>query len=162
MLSKTSAQVKSYRERTKWMCFLIKDDGLLEKYNTVWNKVSADIKKEFDSEPVYNEHFLKTKIKSHDNEAADFYDKNLPKVDSNHTCLAVTSLDSAFKKDGYYCLKLFLKECKYIEKKLIKHINDNLCDFSSSNESDDEEEEQIKDMTITFLGSNFENVFFSC
>ena len=123
------------------MCFLIKDDDLLEKYNTNWDKVSADIKKEFDSEPVYNEHFFKTKIKSHDNEAANFYDKTLPKVDSNHTCLAVTSLDSAFKKDGYYCLKLFLKECKYIEKKLIKHINDNLCDFSSSNESDDEEEE---------------------
>ena len=29
------------------------------------NKVSADIKKEFDSEPVYNKEFLKIKIKSH-------------------------------------------------------------------------------------------------
>ena len=73
--------------------------------------------------------------------AADFYDKNLPKVDTNHTCLAVTSLDSAFKKDGYYYLQLLLKECKYIEKKLIKHINDNLCEFSYSNESDDSDEE---------------------
>ena len=27
--------------------FLIEDDDLLEKYNTIWNKVSADIKKEF-------------------------------------------------------------------------------------------------------------------
>ena len=26
------------------MYFLIEDDGLLEKYNTVWDKVSADIK----------------------------------------------------------------------------------------------------------------------
>ena len=34
-------------------------------YNTIWDKVSADIKKEFDSEPVYNRKFLKTKIKSH-------------------------------------------------------------------------------------------------
>ena len=25
-----------------------------KKYNTIWDKVSADIKKEFDSEPVYN------------------------------------------------------------------------------------------------------------
>ena len=34
------------------MCFLIKDDDLLEKYNIVWDKVSADAKNEF--EPVYN------------------------------------------------------------------------------------------------------------
>ena len=25
--------------------FLIEDDDLLEKYNTIWNKVSADLKK---------------------------------------------------------------------------------------------------------------------
>ena len=64
MLPKTSAYVKSYDGQTKWMYFLIEDDDLLEKYNTIWDKVSADIKKEFDSEPVYF-FFLKTKIKSH-------------------------------------------------------------------------------------------------
>ena len=35
MLPKTSAYVKSYDGQTKWMCFLIEDDDLLEKYNTV-------------------------------------------------------------------------------------------------------------------------------
>ena len=47
------------------MYFLIEDDKLLEKYNTIWDKVSTDIKKEFDSEPVYSKRFLKTKTKSH-------------------------------------------------------------------------------------------------
>ena len=28
------------------------DDDLLEKYNTIWGKASADIKKELDSKPV--------------------------------------------------------------------------------------------------------------
>ena len=36
------------------MYFLIEDDDLLEKYKTIWDKVSADIKKEFDSKPVQN------------------------------------------------------------------------------------------------------------
>ena len=45
MLPKTSAYVKSYDRQTKWMYFLIEDDELLEKYNTVWDKVSSDIKK---------------------------------------------------------------------------------------------------------------------
>ena len=50
------------------MYFLIKDDKLMEKYNTICDKVSADIKKEFDSKPVYNKKCLKTKIKSSNDE----------------------------------------------------------------------------------------------
>ena len=33
--------------------FLLEDDDLLEKYNTVWHKVSADIGKEFDNNEAY-------------------------------------------------------------------------------------------------------------
>ena len=44
MLTKTSTYVKIYDGQTKWMYFLIQDDGLLDKYNTIWDKVSADIK----------------------------------------------------------------------------------------------------------------------
>ena len=57
------------------MYSLIEDDDLLEKYNTIRDKVSADIKKEFGSEPVYNKNYLKTKIKSHGDEVRDFFDK---------------------------------------------------------------------------------------
>ena len=45
ILPKTRAYVKSYNGKTNWMYFLIEDDDLLEKYNTAWNKVSADVKK---------------------------------------------------------------------------------------------------------------------
>ena len=126
MFPKTSADAKSYDRQTKWMYFLIGDDDLLEKYNTIWDKVSAGIKKEFDSEPVYNINCLKNKTKSHGNELIDFYDKEIPKLDSNRTCLAVYSLDSALKKDDNYYLEVFLKECKYIEKKVVRHIHNNL------------------------------------
>ena len=54
MLLKTSTYVKAYDRQTKQMHFLIENDELLEKYNTIWDKVSADIRKEFDSKPVYN------------------------------------------------------------------------------------------------------------
>ena len=43
MLPKTSAYVKSYDGQTKWMYFFIEDDDLLEKYNTILDKVSADL-----------------------------------------------------------------------------------------------------------------------
>ena len=68
---------------------------------------------------------MKTKIKSYGDEATDFLDKEVAKVDSYSNCLAVISLDStcncltlisldsALKK---YYPQMSLKECKYIEK----------------------------------------------
>ena len=47
------------------MSFLIKDDVLLKKYNKIWKKVKNTIDKEFDSDLVYNEKYLKAKIKSY-------------------------------------------------------------------------------------------------
>ena len=37
-----------------------------------------------------------------------FMMKKIPKTDSNHTCLAVISLDSALKKDDNYYLQVLL------------------------------------------------------
>ena len=139
MLLKTSAYVKSSDGQSEWMYFLIEDDDLLEKYNTIWDKINADIKKEFDSKLVYNKEYLKTKIKSNGDENTDFYDQKIPNVNSNHTCLAVINLDSALKRDDNYYLQVFLKECKYIEKKIVRHIHDNLSDFSYSSDESDEE-----------------------
>ena len=90
-----------------------KDGDLVEEYNTILDKVSAAIKKELHSKPVYNKKFWKTKIKPYDDKVTNFYDKEILKVISNHTCLAVISLDSALKKDKNYYPQVFLKECKY-------------------------------------------------
>ena len=135
MLAKTRAYAKSYDWQTKLMNFLIKNDDILEEYNTILNKVSVDLKNWFHSEPVYNDRFLKTKIKSYDDEVTDFYKKEIPKVDSNPTCLAVISLDSGLNKYGNYYPQVLSKECKYIEKKFIRHIDDL---ESSCNDFDEE------------------------
>ena len=80
-----------------------------------------------------------------------FYDKKIPKVNSNHSCLAVINLDSALKKDENY----YLKEYQYIVKKVIRYINNNLRDFSSSDESD--EEQMVFDKYLSWL---LLNLFF--
>ena len=67
MLPNTSAYIISYNGQTKWMYFLIEEDDVLESFNTIWDKFRADIKKDFDSEIVYNKHFLKTKKKNNNN-----------------------------------------------------------------------------------------------
>ena len=99
---KTSAYVNSYDGQTKWMLILIAEDDLLEKYNTISDKVNADLKKKYACKPFYNKKFSKTKIKSHVDKVTDFCNKKIPKVDSNHACLAVISVDSALRKDENY------------------------------------------------------------
>ena len=81
---------------------------------------------------------MKTKIKSYCDEVTDFYDKIIHKVDSNQISLVVIGLDSAFNKDHNYYLQVFLKECKYIDEKVIRYINDNMTNCSFSDESDEE------------------------
>ena len=82
---------------------------------------------------------LKTRIKSHGYEVTDFFGKEFLKVDVNHTCLAVISLVLALKKDDHYYPQMFLKEC---EKKVVRHIIDDLeFFFDNSDDSDDSDEE---------------------
>ena len=57
------------------MYFLIEDYELLKKCNTIWDKGSAGIRKEFDSERICNKNYLNTEIKSHGDEVTYFYDK---------------------------------------------------------------------------------------
>ena len=77
------------------MYFLIEDDDLLEKYNAICNKISTDIQKELDNEPVYNKKLLKAKIISCSDEATNFNYRKVSNVSSNYTCLAVIRIDSA-------------------------------------------------------------------
>ena len=57
MSVQTNTWVKHYDRQTNLTYFLIENDDFLEKHNAIWDKVSADIKKEVNSEPVYNKNF---------------------------------------------------------------------------------------------------------
>ena len=143
MIPKTGTYVKSYDGQTKWIYFLIRDDDFSKKYNTIWGKVSTDIKKEFASKPGNKNIFLKAKTKSHGNEVADFYNREIPKVDSKRTCLSVISLESALKKYENIICKYLKKNCKYISKIVIRNIIDDLESYSENFD-----EEQIEDIRL--------------
>ena len=53
MLPKQRTYVKNYDGETKWMYPLTENDDLLEKHDTIWDKVSADVTKKIDREPLF-------------------------------------------------------------------------------------------------------------
>ena len=111
--------------------FLIKDDELSKMYNKNWNKASNRIKKEFDNESIYIKSFLQTKIKSYSDDIANFRDKEMLKVDPNHICLVVILNNFVLTKDENYYKEVFLRKCKYNEKKVIRYVTDDLEIFSA-------------------------------
>lgn len=61
------------------------------------------------------------------------------KSSSNHTCLARITIDfinSILKKDESYYSRSYLEKCKYVEKKLIRYIKEDLdISYGTSDES---------------------------
>ena len=62
-LSQMNAYAKYFDKNSKYMNLLVHDKEILEKYVEIWNKIKILVKKEFNSETVYNDKYIKTKVK---------------------------------------------------------------------------------------------------
>ena len=77
--SRNECLQKSFDE-TKYLTFLIKNDKFFEKYNEILEIVSNSIKKEFDRQPIYNEKYLKNKLRSYEGKLhTNTHDDKIPK-----------------------------------------------------------------------------------
>ena len=116
--------------------------------NTIWEKVKNSLKKEFDSEPVYNEKYLKDKIKSYNGKiSTNFHDNKIPKEGSQLICLSVILINSVFRTGKNYYPRVFLEECKFVvkEKMIPKYIIDDTEISSNSDKENFEEESSYKE-----------------
>ena len=48
------------------MPFFARDDNVLDKYNDIWDVIKKKLKIKFHSMPVYDEKYLKTKVREYD------------------------------------------------------------------------------------------------
>ena len=95
VLPKANAYRRDFGE-TKYMSF---PEKLQEKYNEIWDKVGNTIKKIFYRQPIYNEKYLRTKIKSYEGKiSTHFHGDKILKKGSPFICLSVILIDSVFRK----------------------------------------------------------------
>ena len=114
--------------------FLVYDQEVLNKYNKIWDKIKDSFGKRLDSEPVYNDKYIKTKISLY---SINFYDNKMLMEKKRYICLFVILLDSIFANlHKEYYSQIFLKECKYTVKN--KEIMNNINEELELDESDDE------------------------
>ena len=92
---------------------MTKDEQLLKKCNTFWNKVININNTEFDTEPVYNKKYLKTKVKSYNGKiSARFHGDKTPEEGSHYVCISVMITESVFKMGNDYYPQVYLEEWK--------------------------------------------------
>ena len=82
-----------------------------EKYNEIWGKFKNNIKTQFYSGSVYNEKYLKAKIKSYTGKIKiNFHNNKIPKEGSQCICLSVILINSILRTGNSYYPQVFLEE----------------------------------------------------
>ena len=61
-----SRYIKYFEDGGKNMSFMIKDDNVLDKYHKIWDKIKEKLSIKFHSMPVYDETYIKAKIREFD------------------------------------------------------------------------------------------------
>ena len=137
-----SGYIKYFENGRKNMSFVIKDDSVLDKYNEIWDKIKETLNIKFHSMPVYDEKYIKTKVKEFKGVIkTNFLGDKIPKENKHYTCIACVTIDSVMKMGEKNYPQVYLEECKYKIKKvkLTKFIGAELKSESESGlESDTE------------------------
>ena len=143
ILPQMSGYIKYFENGGKNMSFLIKDDNVLDKYNEIWSVIKNKLGIKFHSEPVYEQKYLKTKVREYDGVIkTNFLGNGVPKENMHYTCIACITIDSVMKTNKKSYPQVYLEECKYKIKKIqmSRFINAEL-ELDSDSESDSDLEE---------------------
>ena len=63
ILPQMSGYIKYFENGGKNMCFMIKDDDVLDTYNKIWDKIKTKLNTKFHSASVYDEKYIQTNVK---------------------------------------------------------------------------------------------------
>ena len=66
ILPQTSGYLKYFENGSKNTSVMVKDDDVLHKYNEIWDKIKEKLNIIFHSTPVYDEKYVKTKVREFD------------------------------------------------------------------------------------------------
>ena len=143
-LPKMIGYLNIFKDGARKMSFFTDNNEFLERYTSIWDKISDLVNKKFDSDPIYYNKYINTKIRSYINDIKTNFcnigNKNnkLPEKNKPYKCMSLISLDSIIKIKKKYYPQTLLEECVYkLINKKVENIITNI-NLDSSSESDNE------------------------
>ena len=114
ILKQMSGFIKYFKKGDKKMSFKVDDERVYAKYNQIWNEIKELLGVKFYTEPIYDDSYIKTKVKIFSNIIKKLFSGNeVPKKRVEHSCIACISIDSVLKVDKKNFPQVYLEQCKY-------------------------------------------------
>ena len=112
--------IKYFENGKRNMFFVIKDDDLLDKYIKIWDKIKETLSIKFHSMPVYDEKYIKAKVREFNGVIkTNFLGDKIPRESMHYTCIACITIDSVLTMEKKNYRQVYLEQCKYRMKKTI-------------------------------------------
>ena len=136
ILLQMTGYIKYFESGGKNTPFLIKDDDLLDKYNEIWYKINETLNIKFHSMPVYDEQYIKAKVREFNGAIkTNFLSCEVPKKSKHYTGVACVHIDYVMRMEKKNYPQVYLEECKYKIKKT-KTTNFIKAELESESESE--------------------------
>ena len=108
ILPRMTGYVKYFENGEKNLSFVIKDDDVLDKYNEIWDKSKETLNIKFHSMPVYDERYMKTKVREFNSAIkTNFLSDEVLKENEHYTCIACITIDSVVRMEKKLSISLF-------------------------------------------------------
>ena len=108
ILPQMSGYIKYIENGGKNLPFMIKDDSVLNKYNEIWNTIKGKLNIKFHSLPVYDEKYIKAKVREFNGVIkANVLGDKIPKRSMRYTCIACITIDSVMRMKKKLSTSLF-------------------------------------------------------
>ena len=139
ILPQVSGYIKYFENVGKNMSFKIEDEDMYLKYNEIWNKIKSTLNVKFHSQPIYDDKYIKTKVKTFNISVNTLFSGDeISKERIHFVCISAICIDSVLRKDKKNYSQVYLEQCKYkIKKKELVSFIDDEVDLSSDYESDE-------------------------
>ena len=98
ILPQMNGYIKYFDSGEKNMSFLIKNNKVWEKYEEIWNVLKNKLSIKFNSEPIYENKYLKGKVREFDGDIkTNILSNGLQKENTYYASIACITIDSVLK-----------------------------------------------------------------
>ena len=81
------------------MSFKIEEESVYLKYADIWNKIKSILNVKFHSQSIYDDKYIKTKVKTFNNTTNTLFSGDkLPKERIHYVCISAICIDSVLRQ----------------------------------------------------------------
>ena len=113
ILPQMSGYINYFDNGRKNMSFKLEDESAYLKYTEIWNKIKKSLGIKFHSQPIYNEKYIKNKVKTFSSMINTLFSGNeIPKEKNHYICIAAICIDSVLRIEKKNYPQVYLGQYK--------------------------------------------------